>query len=187
MKRIPLYSLLAFLLTVPAQAQEPASGDWRAPSHLIAINPLQLLFGKVSLEYEQGLGRHVSLLFTPSALVFPGLIAPSIDNLQAYGLQVGLHIFPGGNALNGFWMGPEVYAAYAVASNGGLRATGYQTAVQGALGYTFIIGYHLGLSLGVGAGWTALAVQGRDQLGIFYAFSENGLSLSGRLSFGYAF
>jgi hypothetical protein len=176
-------------LAAPPPGYAPPPARWEAPTHLIGINPLNLLWGELSLEYEQGLGHSASLLFTPSALLYPGVFTPFANgvNVLGFGLMVGLHFFPYPNGLNGFWIGPEVTGQFASVSTPDATGAGFGLTLAGALGYTFIIADHFGISLGLGAGWRKVWAGAEFVDGSSTGLIASGLAITGRFSFSWAF
>jgi hypothetical protein len=179
--------LIAVLGVVPlAQAQQQFVVYDGPPHNLIDINPLSLLFGKLSLEYEHSMGPGASFLVGPQIQFFdpPALNGPSDGtSVQAYGLTLGLHFFPNYSAPAGFWLGPELQLDWATGSLNGDSAQGPDVAINGIIGYTFIPAPHLAISLGIGAGAVITSVASSDSTLVVV---RQGFDLTGRAAIGYA-
>ena len=177
------------MVETPPAAPSPPPRPWIAPKHMIDLNPAALLNGELSLEYEGALGSHVSLLLGPDAVLYRGVGSPLPPDAVARGgsLKIGLHIFPWGNALNGFWIGPELIGVYAGVSSPEGKGSVVGFEADGSLGYTFIVADHLGISLGLGAGYRILSLTTQAADGTTNGALTKGLALTGRLAVGYAF
>jgi hypothetical protein len=165
---------------VPPPPTAPAS-VWAAPEplpptvprrHLITINPLSMLFGILSMEYEHAFGDRVSLAIGPDLLLIN-------TNVNAYGLSAALRLFITGQAPEGLWIGPNMAIAYA--TSGGATGVGYDIGAQ--FGYTWIWG---GFALSVGGGVRYQDVEVTDGSGYVVAGDKRVLP-SLRLALGYAF
>jgi hypothetical protein len=182
-------ALLTLTLAPLARAQD--SGP--PPSNLIDVNPLSLLFGEVSVEYERSLGSAVSIVIGPHAILFKSVIDTSAYGGSVgftptgAGLSLGLHIFPGAQALHGFWIGPEVDADWASATISGISVSGASYSVFGILGYTFLPTSNIAISLGLGGGRRLNSVTATDANGDTVVEFGTGWVFTGRAAIGYAF
>ena len=180
---------LAIAPAVQAEAQTPAAGRESAqPStpKLIDINPLDLVFGQLSVEFEHALSSNLSLVIGPQALLFV-LGGTSGESVSGGGLSLGLHYFPGSGALHGFWLGPEVDLRWVSVTLGTASGSGGSLALAGILGYTFFPGAHVPISIGLGAGYQLGGATATDSAtGSTASIGASGLALTGRLAVGYA-
>lgn len=157
-----------------------------APHGLVDINPASLLWGELSLEFEHTLGPAMSILIGPQILIFNSpLLNTSTAGIKvnAYGATLAVHFFPWAEALHGFWIGPELDAAWATGTLNNVTASGAAISVNGILGYTFTPAEHFALSLGIGAGAHVTGVQSSDSTVVV---SKQGFNLTGRAAIGYA-
>jgi len=191
LKSLAMAAVVSLVLSAPmarAQTGEPppevAAAQGPAQS-LIDINPLDLAFGELSLEYERAINPYLSILVGPQILVFPGVGSASGASESGVGITASLHVFPGGNSLHGFWFGPEVDLDYAQVSIGGVSGAGVAAGAFGIVGYTFFPAPHIPISLGLGAGYGTSGATVTN--GTTTATSgANGMELTGRLAIGYA-
>ncbi|NOY91343.1 MAG: hypothetical protein GXP55_09040 [Deltaproteobacteria bacterium] len=139
--------------------------------NLITINPLSLIFGVLSLEYEHAFGDRVSLAVGPDLLLFN-------SDVRAYGVSAALRLFVTGAAPAGFWMGPNTSVVAASAEG----ATGFGYEIGAQLGYTWIWGV-FALSIGGGVRYQDITV--RDGGGVVAGAS--GVLPSLRFSLGFGF
>lgn len=131
----------------------PSGRPWL--KNAITASPLGLLFGNVGLEYERALSPSVSALLAPSAKWGKGLLALGVD--------AGVHVYPGREAVRGFWVGPE----------GGISKTSLTTYLDGApvgtvsfvawslrgmLGYSWLIGDLVDVSVGAGVAYNSTRI-----------------------------
>jgi hypothetical protein len=155
---------------------------------LVDINPLTLVSGVVSFEYEHAVSPSWSFLIGPQVLAFrsASVAAPDNARLRAVGATVSAHYFPGGNALRGLWLGPEMDIDWASATLNDARTTGASAGIAGIVGYTFFATAHVPISIGVGAGYRFVGVVAVDSQGNRAAGLGQGLLLTGRLAVGYS-
>jgi hypothetical protein len=178
--------VIAMLGFVPLARAEEIVVYERPPHNLIDINPLSLLFGKLSVEYEHSLGPGASLLLGPQVQFFDAPVlngSSSGASVQAYGLTLGLHFFPSYTAPAGFWLGPEAQLDWAAGTANGSSASGADIAINGIVGYTFMPAPHLAISLGIGAGAVVTSVTSSDSTIVVV---RQGFDLTGRAAIGYA-
>ena len=169
--------LVACALTVSSAAFAESVTATVGPRHLVDINPLSLANGKLSLEYEGALSNSASIVVGPQMILYRDPIAGSGPAVFGYGLSLGVHFFPGAEALHGFWLGPEVNGGYL----GSGDKAGLYMQLNGILGYTFLPTDHFAISLGIGAGYRFTNVDFGSSTATY-----NGIGLTGRLALGYA-
>ncbi len=195
-RSLSLAAILSLLLAAPvarADSAQPAQPEGtisapaaQTPQNLIDINPLSLAFGQVSLEYERALGQDASIVIGPKVLAFAGAGASSGISEFGAGVDLSLHFFPGGQALHGFWLGPQVSVAYAHVSYEDAGGDGVGIAGFGIVGYTFLPTDHLAISIGLGAGYESAGATATGSDGTSASASQSGFALTGRLAVGYA-
>jgi len=139
------------------------------PGFGITINPLAMIFTVFNIEFEKRVAPAVSVFFGPE-LVLSG-------NVTAFGATAGARFFMIGEAIEGFWIAPEVGLYYA--SSGSASAVGYSAG--GLLGYTFVWG-HFVLSIGGGARYIDITAGSGGS-----TVSAAGVAPALRLSIGAAF
>lgn len=153
---------VASLSALPARAAEYGP-------NLILVNPGDLLFGVVSLEYERALNPWFGLTAGISVAAFPGvpLGTPFFAGINP---EFGLKFHFIRDAPGGLWFGPTVSAGYLFE-----RPDRPWTWGLGAgIGYNFIFGRHFTFQLGAGGGFTdygdRLVWSPRLKLGLGAAF-----------------
>ncbi len=139
--------------------------------NLITVNPLSLIFGGLSLEYEHAFGDRVSLAVGPDLLLFDSAV-------RAYGVSAALRLFVTGTAPEGLWIGPNT--SVVAASAEGLTGFGYEIGAQ--LGFTWIWG---AFALSVGGGVRYQDITVRD--GGSVVAGSSGVLPSLRLALGFGF
>jgi hypothetical protein len=187
MARIRTLAVLMLCLAPAAHAQDAA-----APANLIDINPVTLLWGEVSVEYERALGSAFSLLVGPQLLLFNGPLSTQYASQagiqpKGAGLTLAMHFFPGAQALRGLWIGPEVDANWATANVNNITVSGAVFSVYGIIGYTFLPGPNVAISLGIGGGRRLNSATGTDANGNTVVELGAGWVPTGRAAIGYAF
>ena len=159
--------------------------------HDITFNPFALIFGTVSLEYEQAINPRISFYAGPSILAWNALGSYAGESTKAYGLAAGLRFFISGSAPEGFWVGPDVSLAYAnatvTAGSTTVSATGYGVKVSALAGYTWFFSRFV-LSLGGGFGFHHQQEHGSSSDGVeSISLKHDNLELALRASIGFAF
>jgi hypothetical protein len=183
-------SLLAFLslpafLERTARAEAPASAE-REPVNTITFSPMPLVLNReLDLEYERAVSDDFSLYLGPSLLL--GTTTPCTCSYSGYGATVGARFFAG-RAPTGVFVGVFGTALSASASANGSSASvsGFAYEAGGMLGYTFIIGHVVDLSLGAGAAYAHEQLSLNDA-GNSMTVGSNGVVPALRLALGVAF
>jgi hypothetical protein len=192
--------VLSMVLSAPAARAEPVAGSAPIPTvavesnpvanapaqSLIDLNPVILAFGELSVEYERVINPKVSFLIGPQLLLFPVIGSPSGLTESGAGLTASGHVFPGGEALHGFWFGPEADLDWVRISSGATSATGIEAGTYGIVGYTFFPGAHVPISIGLGAGYRSAGITLTNPDGTTVTANGGGFALTGRLAIGYA-
>ncbi|MCA9562752.1 MAG: DUF3575 domain-containing protein [Myxococcales bacterium] len=163
------------------EAAESAPVDDR-PLNTITIDPLPLIFGVLSLEYERAVAPAVSIYAGPS--INFGTSVDDPDSAFGLGLDMGARFFPWGKAPEGFFIAADFGVAYASATDGetDTSASAVAYAVGGSIGYTFLIADVFDLSLGVGAQYADFEIKvANDSIGF------SGVLPTLRLALGAAF
>jgi len=151
------------LLAGSASAQgslEPAEGgapggpeapSYGRPRNTITINPLPLVVGMISGEFERAANDRVSIYVAPTYWNLS--FGPDDDEFEifSYGLGFGARYFMAGIAPEGFWIAPGVEVAYAGAEYNGASGSSIAWGAGAQLGYTWLIGDVFDISLGIGA------------------------------------
>ena len=197
--RFAAAAALSLLLAAPlarAQSAEPGTSAAtpgtpiaaapQQPQNLIDINPLSLAFGEISVEYEHAMSPYATVVIGPKVLAFNGAGATSGVSQFGFGADLGVHFFPLGDALHGFWLGPQLSLAYAHVSYEDASGDGLGIAGYGVIGYTFIPVDHLAISIGLGAGYESAGATATGSDGTTASGSQSGFALTGRLAIGYA-
>jgi len=182
--KIALAALLALALSARGAQAQTAGAE--TPQNLVDINPLALIGGDLSVEYERAVSPYATILVGPQVLLFPGLGSTSGITEHGAGLTLAAHFFPLGNALHGFWLGPEVDLDWASVSFNDASGSGLGAGAYGIVGYTFLPTRHFAVSLGVGAGYRFAGVSVTDSNNDTATYSQTGFSFTGRLALGYA-
>ena len=168
------------------QTAAPAPAPVAPAQSLIDINPLALIFGELSWEYEHAFAPSASYLLGVQGILFPGVGAASGWSVEGGGVSLGIPFFPGGEALHGFWIGPEVNLSYATLTQGDVTASGIGVSATGILGYTWLPHPHIPICLGIGAGYGTGGASATDSNGNKVSATQSGLALNGRFAVGYA-
>jgi len=168
--------LLATLLATPAGAAE---------RHLntITVEPLSLIFTRtVTIEYERAIVPGLSLFLAP-AFTFDSVTADDTEaSFWAVGVGLGARVFPFGDAVEGFFLSAAAQLAWARAERDGASGRGFGFALGGQVGYTWVLGGVVALSLGAGASYYDLTVTlAEDEVGI------RGVLPTARAAIGVAF
>lgn len=158
-----------------------APGAWaggRLPTSIVDVNLMSPVLGKATLEYEVALGGAATVVVGPQLNLIQNV--PGLTGVNGFGGFAGLHLFPGGLAVSGIWMGPEVsfgYVGQTAASGPGIYAQ-----LDGLVGYNFFPADHLALCIGLGGGYHFSSIQVN---GSTASASTNGFGFAGRLGLGY--
>jgi hypothetical protein len=108
----------------------------------LLFNPLALALGTVAIEGDFVLGE-------AAALSVEGDWLPTTGAGSAYGVALGVPLFPWRVMFHGFYVHPRVMAAYA--TNGGLSAD--VVGIGGTLGWQHTFRFGLSLRIGGGAAY----------------------------------
>lgn len=154
----------------------------RGPRNTLSLNPLSLIFGVLSLEYERALSEHLSVYVSPSVYLAYGALESEFET-TGYGSGGGVRAFPVGAAPSGFYLAVGGEGAYAEAkgASGSARGFGYEVGAQ--LGYTWLIADVIDISLGAGVKYADLRVDTNDGR----TYGDQGVLPSLRLAMGMAF
>jgi hypothetical protein len=167
---------------LPPEIAAPATA---APQNTITFNPVALVFGAISLEYERAVADSVSVFVSPKVLAFNAYGLDDGTSIFAAGASVGARIFLSGTAPEGTWLSPTVGVAYVNIDVGEEEATvvGYEGEVL--FGHTWIWNSGFALSLGIGGGYADYSAESTnpddDEIGL------RGFTVAGRASIGWAF
>ena len=142
-----------------APANPMAATSSVAPKNTITINPLPLVIGMVSMEYERATSESLSLYVAPSYWSLSLGTDADEFSVFAYGLGLGARYFMTGVAPEGFWVAPGVELAFAGAEYRGAEGSGIGYGIGAQLGYTWLIGNVFDISLGIGANYTDSEVE----------------------------
>jgi hypothetical protein len=152
--------LLALVVGRPATAVAAEGRGDRETDHIDAFddggprsfgllfNPLALVLGTMAVEGDFVLGDAAALSVEGDWM--------SVAGASAYGLTVGVPLFPWRVVFHGFYVHPRAMAAYAM--NGGLSAD--VVGIGGSLGWQHT--FRFGLSLRVGGGAAYEVALGQD-------------------------
>lgn len=166
MKRTVVVVVLALLLLAAPAALAKST---------LTVNPLGLLIGAISVEYE----TELDMLPDSMTLVVPGLywgfdLNPDVDlKLSAMGIGAGARYYIDGVAHDGLYVGG--YASFASLSgkSGGNDFTGSAFGVNGEVGYKwifdndFVVDVSAGIGFPVSSSTTGADVEA-DQIGGAY-------------------
>jgi len=160
-------ALLSALLLASLFVSSPASATPSAgPKNTLTVNPIGLLLGGLSLEYERAASPGMSWYIGPSywGLSFSG---GSLDGwgLEKYDLSGGLRLFPGGRSPGGFYIGPTASVGVATVSSPSSSSSATTWSLGAGLGYTWLVGDVFDISLGLGAAYmeAEAEVEGRTE------------------------
>jgi hypothetical protein len=168
----------------PEPMYEPALvAPEESPKNTITWNPLSILAGVLSVEYERALTEWLTVFAGPQIQVFPGVFnVPEDSSAFGVGLTAGARFVLYGDAPEGFWISPQFSAAWATATVNGETADGVGFSAGALVGFSWFIGGVFDLSLGLGAGYVNASVTvGGDTIGL------EGILPMGRLAIGAAF
>lgn len=150
----------AVLLAAPLVHAEPEAPRWT-----VQVDPLTTALGFVHVQVERALGDHASIYAGPSIRLFDPL-EKETGRYRGYGAEVGVRVFPWGEAPRGAWA--EVRGVVAsLHAEGGATAVGGYGSVLG--GYTWILGGRWVVALGVGAQYLHYRVGGLGPVGVLPA------------------
>ena len=134
------------------------------PKNAVTLNPLPLVAGIVSVEYERAVHDRVSLFLQPSVIAFKGAYPklPEDSSLWGLGANAGARLFVTGRAPEGFWIGPQAGVAYVNATLHDVNGSAVGYSAGGLVGYTWLFGDVVDLSVGGGAGYVNTKVRVED-------------------------
>jgi len=153
-------ALLVVLASVALGAPAAAEGivearDTTYGPNVLLLNAGDLVIGGVTLEYERALTPWFGLSLSVWASTYRNLFLPA-DRASA--LWIGPEFSPRFHFLRdapgGWWVGPTVSAGGVYASDGGPVTQPLLWGAGLAAGYTFILGHHFTVQLGLGGGFT---------------------------------
>lgn len=124
------------------------------PQNTLTVNPLSLVVGMVSLEYERVTSENLSVFVAPSYWSLGVGAGDDEFSFSAYGLGLGVRYFMTGMAPEGFWVAPSLELAFASAKYAGAEGSSVGYGVGGQFGYTWLIGDVFDISLGLGAAYS---------------------------------
>lgn len=155
------------------------------PKNTLTFAPINLVFGRLSFEYERRLGSHASFFVGPDVLLPFGALRGLEEGESLYAIEgrFGVRLFPFGNALEGFYVAFDVNAGWARAEANGLSTTGTVGGVGMAVGGQWQVDdvFALGLDIGGGVASSQVSLSDGRQVG------AAGPTLKVRLSLGVAF
>lgn len=160
---LPLVSVAATLLNAPVNPGQVPPDDVvpeaqkALPKNTVSTNPLTPLFlGTYVLEYERALNEHWALHVSPffQNATLPTLTpgTPGKVSLRGFGGTVGVRYFPFKASPTGFFVGPELQGSHVNVSGDSGTGPWVSFAARAMLGYTFLIGGIIDVSLGLGGG-----------------------------------
>lgn len=161
-------------------AEAPASG----PLNTITLNPLAMLLGSFSLEYERAVSPGMSWFVGPRYAFARTSDAGVETTVHGVGVVGGLRLFLTGVAPKGLFLSPNASVGYASGKDnlgGEASAISYSLGLLG--GYTWIFADVFDLSIGLGAQYAS--PEAKADNGRKLGYSGFGPDL--RLSLGYAF
>jgi hypothetical protein len=169
------------------------------PENVISVNPLALINGEVSVQYERVLIPHFSLALSVS--LYDASIDPFASDLNgatvvgpSFTLQPRFYFIQ--DAPRGLYLSPFFRLDYLAASNvddgngGTLSGSGLGYAVGGIIGWSWLFADIFNVKAGLGLQYDAaqLTIQGTDACGPASAtVGGNGLAPTGELDLGLAF
>jgi hypothetical protein len=155
----------------------------------ITANPLAMLGGSLSAEYERATASGLSLFVGPSFAYASASSGAASVSMFGLGATAGARIFFANAAPKGLWVGPQgtlIYLSGDFGGSGSVSAIGYSLA--GLIGYTWVWDNGFVLSLGGGIQYVALQLQDSTTTsGPAETVGVKGVLPALRLSLGYAF
>jgi hypothetical protein len=125
----------------------------RAPENTVTVS----LGQHFTVEYERAVRPDVSLYVGPA--LFAGFASLSGEERSELGLggQIGARFFITGQAPEGLFVSPSLTLAYARLRAGTTYQSGLRVSSGAMLGYTFLFGDVVALSLGAGASYIGIS------------------------------
>lgn len=166
----------------PMPPAQGAASSYEGPLNTLTVNSLGLLIGSVYIEYERALSERLSWYAGPS---YFGLDPGSADGdwtLRLFRLSSGVRLFLLGRAPEGLFLGPEVSVGYIELDTKSTIASATTWSAGGMLGYTWLIGDLVDLSLGLGLEHLSASTSYDGE-----TYGSSGLLPMLRLSIGAAF
>ncbi len=120
-----------------------------APQKMLTINPLGFLFGVVSGEYEFEIMEQTTLGL--QGMYWKPNLGHGYD-LTTTGIAIGMRNYPGGQALQGFYIGGYGAAVWLRGTYLGDTASATITGSVATLGYKWLVSEGLAFDFGVNAG-----------------------------------
>lgn len=146
------YALVA--ATLLATAHDAGARERDLPANDITLEPLALVFTRtITLEYERVLSPTFSLFVTP-AFTFDSVSDDDLDaSFLAVGGGLGARAYLLDDAPTGLFVSVFFQVAWATAERDGQDSEGIGFAVAGQLGYAWVLGRIVVVSVGLGAAW----------------------------------
>ncbi|MBL4636431.1 MAG: DUF3575 domain-containing protein [Kofleriaceae bacterium] len=153
------------LVASPASAQElptpaVASESAQKPKWTLQVDPLTSALGLFHLHVEYAFANHHSLYLSPSIRLIDSVLTD--EEYDAVGIEAAYRYFWRGNAPFGPWASVRVVGSSL--SKGSEDNLGGYAGVLG--GYTWLIGQHVTLALGLGVQYFQFEVGGSGLSGI---------------------
>ncbi len=138
--------------SAPAPTLQPvgAGGGGGWPVFGAVFNPALAPLGKWTVRVEAAPVRYVSLVADGSLLKID---FPNVPTIEGKSIELGVHVWPGGGGLRGFYVGPR----YLYGKGDSTEATGTLTGWGFDVGYQLVLG-HFALNLGAGVETGKLAL-----------------------------
>ncbi len=164
MKKFLVTLIIAFMLIftgINSNAGEP-----QPQKNLVMFNPVSILFGVISLEYERALAERISLS------ILGAFVTLSSEGTSVTGIGGGIapRFFIAKKALNGLFISPGIELVSITGKNDDTdeSSSAFGFIIPVILGYTWIWGQEAGfaLSLGAGAAYWNLSVLDLDVTGV---------------------
>ncbi|MCB9732915.1 MAG: hypothetical protein H6745_09915 [Deltaproteobacteria bacterium] len=146
----------AVAATVAAMLVATASsaGARELPENAITLEPLALVFTRtIVVEYERVLSPTFSLFIAPS-FTFDSVDTDDLTaSFLAVGGGLGARAYLLDDAPTGLFVSAMFQVAWATAERDGAKSDGVGFAVAGHLGYAWVLGGVVAVSVGLGAAW----------------------------------
>lgn len=141
----------------------------------LLVNVGDLFDGVLSLEFEHAFSRHFGVTAGLAFWAYHSVFLPSsTPTFTGISPEVGFRFHFLQRAPAGLWLGPTLSGGYLFSRSDGVVLNSFAWGIGADIGYTFVIGQHLGLELGIGGRFldlgNGLLWQPRLRLGIGFVF-----------------
>jgi Protein of unknown function (DUF3575) len=153
--RFGAVAVVLALTAAPAFAHREGRGEWDDYGEdMLLVNPGDLFSGVLSVQYEHAFSRHFGLTAGLSVWAFRGVFSPPSDPwFTGISPEFGMRFHFIQHAPAGLWLGPTLNGGVLFTRSDGTLTRAFAWGVGAAIGYTFVIGRHFALELGIGGGF----------------------------------